>query len=80
MKMKYHISLEKMWQFFLVCAVTLICVGGVSPYPHNLRMPCIYACAAGFAAVLVFRQRRVRLTLPIAFFLYTLVYLVISIF
>lgn len=80
MKKKYHISLEKMWQFFLVCAVTLICVGGVSPYPHNLRMPCIYACAAGFAAVLVFRQRRVRLTLPIAFFLYTLVYLVISIF
>ena len=23
MKKKYHISLEKMWQFFLVCAVTL---------------------------------------------------------
>jgi O-antigen ligase len=79
MKKKYHISLEKMWQFFLVCAVTLICVGGVSTYPYNLRTPCILACALGFVAVLVFRQRRVRMTLPIAFFLYTMVYMIISI-
>lgn len=79
MKKKYHISLEKMWQFFLVCAITLICVGGVSSYPNNLRMPCIYACAAGFIALLVFKQRRIRVTLPMAFFLYSVVYLLISI-
>lgn len=79
MKKTYQISIEKLWQMFLVFAVTLICVGGVSPYPHGLRMPCIYACTAGFIAVLLLRQRRVRLTLPMAFFIYSMVYILISV-
>lgn len=79
MKKTYQISLEKMWQIFLVFAVTLICVGGVSPYPHTLRMPCICACAAGFIVVLMLRQRKVHITLPMAFFLYSMVYMLISV-
>lgn len=79
MNRPFRISLAQIWHTYLVAAITLICVGGVSVYPYNLRMPCILVCAMGFAATLVMRQKRVSIAPPVLMFLLTLAYLLVSV-
>ncbi len=75
---KRKITLKSLVTVFLVFAFTVISVGGVSTYPANLRIPLIVASGVITGAVVLFRRKKVFLTMPVVLILLTVVYLFIS--
>lgn len=75
----FKITLKGVLYTFLIAAVTVICAGGVSPIPHNLRTPLIVVSAIITGAYVIFRQKSVYLTMPVVLTLLSVVYIGISV-
>lgn len=72
------LNLKKLVRAFLIFAFTLISVGGVSLFPYNLRFPLIICTGIITAGYIVFKQKKVFITMPVALMIMTVIYLFIS--
>ena len=64
---------------FLVFAMTLISVGGVSLFPHLLRFPLIICSGVITAGYIMYKQKKVFITLPVTLMLMSVAYIFISV-
>lgn len=78
-KAKFKISLSNIFYTFMIIAVSIICVGGASPYPHAIRFPLIIATAILSAGFIIFKQQKIYLNMPVVLLLLTVAYLFISV-
>lgn len=72
------LNLKKLVKAFLIFAMTLISVGGVSLFPLVLRFPLILCTGILTAGYIVFKQKKVFITMPVTLMLMTVAYLFIS--
>ena len=75
---KQQLTLKTLISVFLIFAFTVISVGGVSTFPANLRMPLIVTSGVITGAFILFKRKKVFLTMPVVLMLLTVVYLFIS--
>lgn len=80
MEKKYKINFRNLWTAFLLTALPIICVGGVSAYPNSLRKPLILAAGVSCLAYVLFVRKKMNLTYISVMFLLTFVYICISVF
>ena len=73
------ITIQSLVKLFLIFAFTVISVCGVSTFPANLRMPLIIATGVLTGAFVLFKRKKVFLTIPVVLMLLTVAYLLISI-
>lgn len=60
MKNKLELKLKDLWYIFLIVALPIICVGGASAVPLNLRLPLIYTTGILFLFMFVFSDIKLR--------------------
>lgn len=60
MEKGFKFTLKDLWYIFLIVALPIICVGGASLYPLNLRVPLIYASAIFFVAVFIISGIKIK--------------------
>lgn len=80
MDKKITITLKSVFYAIFIIAVTIICVGGISPYPLNARFPLIVIVAVMTAAYIIFKQQKICITLPTALMILSVAYIFISVF
>lgn len=78
-KTKFKITIANVFYTVLIAAVVIICVGGASAYPYNLRFPLIIAAAILSAGFIIFKQQKIFLNMPAVLILLTVAYLFISV-
>ena len=76
---KLIIDFKTVMTWFMLFAFAFITVGGLSTVPNKLRMPLFVAAGVITAGFIVFRRKKVFLTLPVVLLLLTTAYIVISI-
>ena len=78
-KTKFKITIANVFYTVLIAAVVIICVGGASAYPYNLRFPLIIAAAILSAGFIIFKQQKIFLNMPAVLIMLTVAYLFISV-
>lgn len=73
------LNFKELTRMFLVFAMTLISVGGVSLFPHLLRFPLIICSGVITAGYIMFKQKKVFITTPVTLMLMSVAYTFISI-
>ena len=76
---KRKITLKSVVTVFLIFAFTVISACGVSAVPSALRMPLIVTSGVITGAFILFKRKKVFLTMPVVLMLLTVVYLFVSI-
>ena len=72
------INLKNVWYLFLIIAVPIVCVGGASYIPYNLRLPLIYATGIGFVVMFIFSDLKIKLNVVTVSSILLLAYIAIS--
>jgi len=72
------LNFKQLTKAFMVFAMTLISVGGVSLFPYLLRFPLIICSGVITAGYIIFKQKKVFVTMPVTLMLMTVAYIFIS--
>lgn len=73
-----NLTIAQLWHVFLMVAIPMICVSGVSLFPFKLRLPLIYITGILSVVIFVFSGRKVKLNSANLSMLLFVVYLAVQ--
>lgn len=78
MDKKIKLSPKSLWFLFVAFSISIICVGGYSPYFMTLRIPLFVIIAVSSIIYTVFIYKKVTMDYVLSFFLITSAYMLVS--